>query len=322
LGSLDPLGQSGRTGDAGDPVVRELVKNDWKGDAMNKTLLLTGASSGLGVAVAVQAAQAGYDVYATMRDPGRRAELDAATAAAGVSVTVLPLDVETTSSVQGAVAGVMQRAGRIDVLVANAGVGFARTTEQATEADIDWVMNVNFKGVVRCVQAVLPHMRAARSGRVVAISSVGGLVGQPFNEIYCASKFAVEGYVEALATYVGPAFGLGFTLVEPGGITSAFAKRAMEQITRSGGLIEDEYLPIMHKYLGTRQNRAEGVFQTPAEVAAVVIGCLDVTRPPVRLRTSAWAEDLCRLKTEADPDGTVLQARVVRDFLGGFDAAP
>ena len=101
--------------------------------------------------------------------------------------------------------------GHIDVLVANAGVGFVRSTEQATEAEVQWVMDVNFMGLVRCTKAVLPHMRTARGGRVIAVSSIGGLAGQPFNEIYCASKFAVEGFTESLAAYVGHSFNIHFS---------------------------------------------------------------------------------------------------------------
>ena len=286
---------------------------------MTRTMLITGASSGLGIALAVQGAQAGYEVYATMREPERSGDLDAAVAAAGVAVKVIALEVTDTASVMAAVTRVINETGRIDVLINNAGVGFARTTEQAAEADIDWVMEVNFKGVIRCVKAVLPHMRAARAGRIVTISSVGGLVGQPFNEVYCASKFAVEGYMEALASYVGPAFGIGFTLIEPGGISSAFAARAMEQFQASGGMIEDEYLPLLQKYLGSRTGRSEGVYQTPNEVAAVVMSALAMEIAPVRMRTSSWSEALCDLKTAPDPDGLKLRDKVVAEFLGGLD---
>jgi NAD(P)-dependent dehydrogenase (short-subunit alcohol dehydrogenase family) len=106
--------------------------------------------------------------------------------------------------------------GKIDVLINNAGAGFVRTVEQATEEEIRWVTDVNYFGTVRCIKEVIPHMRSARSGHIINISSVGGLVGQPFNELYCASKFAVEGLTEAMATYMEPAFGIKFTVVEPG----------------------------------------------------------------------------------------------------------
>ena len=286
---------------------------------MRKSLLITGASSGLGIATAIQAAGAGYSVHATMRDPGKRAALDQAAAAAGVKVQVHAMDVCDPASVAAAVAAVIATEGQIDALVANAGIGFVRTTEQATAADIDLVMQTNFMGVVHCVKSVLPHMRQARHGHIVAISSVGGLVGQPFNEIYCASKFAVEGYIESLATYVGPAFGLQFSLVEPGGILSEFANSALRHFNETGGMIEDEYLPVIGRYMAARQNRADGIFQTADQVAGVVVACLQSATPPLRVRTSDWAEKFCALKTVGDPDGLALRAQVVSQMLGGMD---
>lgn len=287
---------------------------------MQKNLLLTGASTGLGVGIAVKAAQTGYKVYATMRDPKRRDTLDAALQLANVRAEVLELDVGDNETIEAAVAKIIDADGQIDVLVNNAGVGFARTTEQALQSDIDWVMDVNFNGVVRCTKAVLPHMRARRSGHIVSITSVGGLVGQPFNEIYCASKFAVEGYMESLASYVGPSFGLNFTTIEPGGIVSEFANRAFEHFAATGGMLEDEYLPIIEKYLAGVRGRSgnDGVYQTADEVAGVVLDCLAMDSPPVRARTSDWAERFCDLKTSADPDGKLQQRAVVDALLGGW----
>lgn len=284
---------------------------------MQKNLLLTGCSTGLGISVAVQAAAAGFKVYGTMRNLEKRGALDAAAADAGVSVEVLRLDVQETASIEACVAEIIEADGKIDVLVNNAGVGFVRTTEQATEEDVAWVMDVNFHGVVRCTKAVLPHMRGRRSGRVVTVSSVGGLVGQPFNEIYCASKFAVEGYMEGLASYVGPSFDLHFSTVEPGGIVSEFANNALRHFTETGGMIEDEYRPVLEQYMATVQARgAADLYQTPDEVAAVVMECIQSDNPPVRVRTSEWGRDLCEFKTVGDPDGKKLQKKVVETFLG------
>ncbi|MGB3554665.1 MAG: SDR family NAD(P)-dependent oxidoreductase, partial [Jannaschia sp.] len=221
------------------------------------------------------------------------------------------------ASIEAAVAEVVAREGRIDVLVNNAGAGFVRTTEQASEADIAWVMDVNFTGVVRCTKAVLPHMRKARSGYVITISSVGGLVGQPFNEIYCAAKFAVEGFTESLASYVTPNFGIHFTTVEPGGITSDFATSVMKHVEATGGMLEDEYLPILQRYVGGAQDRAakDGLYQSPDEVAAVVMECIAAETPPVRRRTSDWAEEFTHLKTELDPTGEKQRQAVIDWFL-------
>lgn len=284
---------------------------------MPKIVVVTGTSTGLGTSIAIQSAQAGHRVYATMRDLSKGSALAAAAAGAGVALEVLQLDVQDDASVAAAVAAVIQREGRIDVLVNNAGVGFARSTEQARLEDIARVIDINFTGVVRCTRAVMPHMRQARSGHVINISSVGGLVGQPFNEIYCAAKFAVEGYTESLASYVQPSFGIKFTAIEPGGIQSEFGNTAMQQLAQTGGMLDDEYLPIIQKYLAGARQRSTAAFQSSDAVAEVVLHCMAMAEPPVRMRTSAWGEALCAIKTGADPDGKKLQQQVIDTFLGG-----
>ena len=284
---------------------------------MSKVILITGTSTGLGIQIAVQAAQAGHSVYATMRNLSKRGALDAAASEANVTLNVLELDVQDSDSVNAAVDRIISAEGRIDTLINNAGAGFVRTTEQASEADIAWVMDVNFMGVARCTKAVMPHMRQARAGHVITISSVGGLVGQPFNEVYCAAKFAVEGYTEALACYVTPHFGINFTAVEPGGIQSDFAANVMKHVEATGGMLDDEYQPILQKYVGGAQSRMGGgdIYQTAEQVAAVVMGVVDAADPPIRLRTSNWAEDFTKLKTQLDPDGKKQQAAVIEQFL-------
>ncbi len=285
---------------------------------MRKVVLITGTSSGLGVQIAVQAAQAGHRVYATMRDLSKQDALRSAAAEAAVSLNILQLDVQDSASVKAAVDRVLEKEGRIDTLVNNAGAGYVRTTEQATEEDIDWVMDVNFMGVVRCTKAVIPHMREARSGHVITISSVGGLVGQPFNEFYCAAKFAVEGFTESLACYVTPSFGINFTTVEPGGIQSEFAASILKQVESTGGMLNDEYLPILQEYVGGSQNERAGsdIYQSAEDVAAVVLDCLEAAEPPIRKRTSRWGEEFTRFKTELDPDGKKQQSAVFEQFLG------
>lgn len=283
---------------------------------MPKVILITGTSTGLGVATAVQAAQAGHTVYATMRNTQKRGTLDAAAQVAGVSLNVLQLDVQDTGSVNAAIDTVIAEQGRIDVLINNAGMGYVRSLEQAEETDIQKILDINYTGVTRCIKAVMPHMRKARAGHVINISSVGGLVGQPFNEIYCGAKFAVEGLTEAMASYITPAFGIHFTAVEPGGIASEFANTVLEQVEQTGGMLEDEYLPILQKYIAGSQNRQEtGIYQTADEVAATVMKVMGSEQPPVRTRTSEWSEDFSKLKTGLDPDGLRQQSLVAEQFL-------
>ncbi len=285
---------------------------------MSKVVLVTGTSSGLGVSVSVQAAKSGHTVYATMRNLAKQKVIKAAASEAGVEVHLLELDVQKSDTIERAVASVIEREGRIDTMINNAGAGFVRSTEQASEEDMQWVMDVNFMGVVRCTKAVIGHMRRKRSGHVIAISSVGGLVGQPFNEIYCGAKFAVEGYFEAMASYISPSFGINFSIVEPGGISSEFAANVMKQVEETGGMLDDEYLPILQKYIDGAQNRQAGsdIYQTADEVAEVVMRCVESDDPPIRVRTSEWGEQFCALKTDLDPDGKKMQAQVIEQFLG------
>lgn len=288
---------------------------------MNKVALVTGASSGLGMHVAVMLAKQGYTTYATMRNTAKQDALLALAAEQSISLQVKTLDVQSSASVNTCVDEIMAESGRLDLLVNNAGAGFIKTTEQASEEEVEWVLDVNFKGIVRCTKAVLPIMRKQLSGHIINISSVGGLVGQPFNELYCAAKFAVEGYTESLATYVQPNFNINFTTVEPGGIRSEFANSVLSQLAETGGLPTDEYLPIFNAYVAAAQARsteddAGGVYQTSEEVAQVVIDCAAMEKPPLRTRTSEWGEKFCHYKTASDPSGELIVKSTYESSFG------
>lgn len=286
---------------------------------MKKVVLITGTSSGLGLETAVLLAQHDFKVYASMRNLAKQQKLLDAATAAGVEVQVVQLDVTDSDSINTCVNQIIEKEGRIDVLVNNAGAGFAKTTEQISESEMHWVMDVNFFGTVRCVKAVLPQMREQGSGRIINVSSVGGLVGQPFNELYCAAKFAVEGYTESMATYLTDAFGIHFTVVEPGGIVSEFMNSAMAKTITDGVMTLPPYQPILDKYLaGMRERAAAGqdqTYQTSAEVAQILLDVASAASPPVRLRTSAWAENFTRFKTSGDPDGTLQVEALKASFL-------
>jgi NAD(P)-dependent dehydrogenase (short-subunit alcohol dehydrogenase family) len=286
---------------------------------MKKIVVITGTSTGLGLETAVLFAQKGYKVFATMRNLGKSESLDNRILEENLDIEVLSLDVQNAKSVEDCIHQIIEKTGRIDVLINNAGGGFAKTTEQATEDEMKWVMDLNYYGVVRCTKAVLTFMRKQNSGRIVNITSVGGLVGQPFNEFYCAAKFAVEGYTEAMASYVEDSFGIKFSIVEPGGIATEFMKSTMGKTIENGQMAHPEYLHIFQKYMAGIQKRAsEGVersFQTPVEVAQVVVQVVENQNPPLRVRTSEWAENFCKIKTEADPDGTKLLTFVKERFL-------
>ncbi len=286
---------------------------------MKKVVLITGTSTGLGLKAAVLLAKQDHKVYATMRNLGKKDSLLKEAADANVSIELLRLDVQDADSIREAVATIIEKEDKLDVLINNAGAGFARNTEQATEEELQWVTDVNYHGVVRCTNAVLPQMRKQKSGHIINVTSVGGLVGQPFNELYCAAKFAVEGYTESLAVILPKYFGINLTAVEPGGISTEFFNSAAKITFGETGMPDDEYAPIFQAYLSGVQERAaasqETTFQTPEEVAQVVLNVMDDTDPPVRIRTSDWAENFCKLKTIGDPDGKKLRDKVIAQNL-------
>ena len=190
------------------------MNND--GDGPRRTVLITGTSSGIGLATAIACAREGFATVATMRDPGRaRPRCSPPRESAGVEVDVRQLDVTDPYSVEACVADVEKAYGRLDALVNNAGVASSDPTmEMSTMAALRANMEVNFFGVIAVSRLAMPLLRAS-GGRLVTVGSVHGVVGQPFNESYCAAKSAVEGFMEALAP-VAAAQGVTVSIVVPG----------------------------------------------------------------------------------------------------------
>jgi NAD(P)-dependent dehydrogenase (short-subunit alcohol dehydrogenase family) len=286
---------------------------------MKRNVLITGTSTGVGFESALLFAQNGYKVYASMRSPEKAKAFAERIENEGLDIEIIKLDVTDVNTIKTSVEKIIEKDGKIDILVNNAGAGFAKTTEQASIQEIKWVTDVNYLGTVYCTQAVLPHMRTQQWGQIINVTSVGGLVGQPFNELYCGAKFAVEGYMEALATYIAEPFNIKISNVEPGGITTEFMNSAIANTAVEGQLASGEYLPIFDKYLGGIQKRAAEsttqTYQTGKEVAEMIIQIAQNENPPFRIRTSDWAEDFTKLKTEADPDGKKLINYVIEQYL-------
>jgi len=287
---------------------------------MKKNILITGTSTGVGFESSILFAKHGYKVYATMRNLKKADALKEKIASDNLDIEILQLDVTDNASIQKAMEAIVTKDGKIDILLNNAGAGFAKTLEQSSMDEIDWVTDVNYTGVVRTTKAVLPHMRAAKAGHVINVTSVGGLVGQPFNELYCGAKFAVEGFTESLATYVSAPFGIHFSIVEPGGIATAFMNNAVAKTANEKGeMATGDYASIFQKYIEGAQSRAgsgdESPYQTGQEVAEVILQVAQSDNPPLRVRSSKWAENMCELKTVGDPDGTKMVNRVKEYFL-------
>ncbi|MFI6151266.1 SDR family NAD(P)-dependent oxidoreductase [Kitasatospora sp. NPDC051170] len=270
-----------------------------------KTVLITGTSSGIGLAAAVGAARAGWTVIATMRDTGKAEALLKAADEDGVAdrVQVKRLDVVDPESVAACLDEVIAEHGHLDALVNNAGAAGVGTIEQSSLDDVRAVMEVNFFGVVTTTRAALPHLRAS-GGRVITVTSVGGVVGQPFNEAYCAAKFAVEGFMESLAP-VAATVGVSVTVVEPGAVASEFVANLGLDIP---ALLSEAgpYAPALQAYLSRTQTSFANA-QTPAEAAAPIVTALTDERPAFRVQTSQWAREFSGTKL-ADLDGSAVQA--------------
>ncbi|MEV7279326.1 SDR family NAD(P)-dependent oxidoreductase [Streptomyces sp. NPDC093111] len=270
-----------------------------------KTVLITGTSSGIGLAAAVAAARAGWTTVATMRDTGKAEALLKAATESGVAdlIQVKHLDVVDPESVTTCLDEVVSEHGRLDALVNNAGAAHVGTIEVGSLDAVRAAMEVNFFGVVATTRAALPHLRATR-GRVVTVTSVGGVVGQPFNEAYCAAKFAVEGFMESLAP-VAATVGVAVTVVEPGAVASEFvANLGLDVPALLAGA--GPYAPALQAYIA-RTQKSFGNAQTPAEAAAPIIEALTGDRPAFRIQTSAWAREFVGTKL-ADTDGSAVQA--------------
>jgi NAD(P)-dependent dehydrogenase (short-subunit alcohol dehydrogenase family) len=175
--------------------------------AGQQVVLITGASSGVGQSTARLLSRKNYKVFGTTRNPAKAEIMP--------GVDMLPLDVRVDDSVRACVEAVFNRAGRIDVLINNAGYELAGAVEEVTSADARAQFETNFFGVIRVVNAVLPSMRRQRHGHIINVGSIAGVTSIPFLGIYSASKFALEGYTEALRQEVKP-FSIRVSLTEAG----------------------------------------------------------------------------------------------------------
>jgi NAD(P)-dependent dehydrogenase (short-subunit alcohol dehydrogenase family) len=260
--------------------------------ANGKVALITGTSSGIGLSTAIYLARAKVAVIATMRDSGKAEALQQRAAQEGLAIEVAQLDVQNEESIQHCVKQTLQKHGRIDVLVNNAGAGFLGSTEQTPLDALRRTMEVNFFGVWNCTQAVLPSMRAARSGRIISVSSIGGLIGQPFNDAYCAAKFAVEGMMESLAP-VAKKFGVHVSLVEPGPVNTEFVTSVGKQ---KGALEISDYASMQKSYLEGSRKVFATAGQTGDDIAAVIVEAATAEIPHLRYLTAEMIRGLAARK--------------------------
>ena len=246
-----------------------------------KVAFVTGVSSGIGRATATALVDAGFRVFVTMRDP-------AGVGQALGRVELIPMDVRDENSASSAVKCVVDRAGRIDVLVNNAGIALIGSAEETSIEEAKQLFETNFFGVLRLTQLILPIMRSQRSGRIVNISSVVGFLPAPYMAVYGASKHAIEGYSESLDHELRQ-FGIRVSLIEPGFTRTGLAHNGqtstqlLEAYSRERGLALEAI------------NHAISNGDDPATVASVVVKALR-GEPRSRYQAGREAKMLDRFK--------------------------
>ena len=266
---------------------------------MAKTVLITGASSGIGKATAKHFRAKGWNVVATMRNVDDGAEFQ------GDGYLMTRLDSLAPDSIEAAVKAGLEAFGAIDVLVNNAGYGAYGPLEGTPTEKLRRQMEVNFFGLVATMQAVLPTMRAAKAGAIVNVSSIGGRMCYPLGALYHGSKWAVEGLSEAVSFEL-LALGIRVKLVEPGGVNTDFAGRSFD-FSNDESL--EEYQPLVQAALAGMKNMDTSGHQTPEEVAEVIFNAAMDESPRLRYISGQGAEELLASRYPGDEEAFLADLR-------------
>lgn len=244
----------------------------------SQVVLLTGASSGIGRATARWLMKRGFHVYGTSRKAsgigdGQPDERDAS----GGFIKMIPLDVTSQESAQSAVRAVLEREGRIDVLINNAGMGIAGSIEDTSMEEAKKQFETNFFGVLRMIRLVLPTMRKQGYGKIIVVSSVAGVISIPYQSMYSASKYALEALIEALRHEVAP-FGIKACLVEPGDTRTGFtSSRIIAEAAGKDSPYDSRFRRSLSRMEHDEQNGA-----SPDDVARVICRMILKKKPPIR----------------------------------------
>ena len=247
---------------------------------MAKNWFISGASSGLGRLMAEKLLTRGDRVVGTVRRAGA---LDDLVERHGERLTVPMLDVTDTEAVRTVIARAFDGLGRIDAVVSNAGYGLFGAAEEVSDAQIDRQIATNLTGSIQLIRAVLPHLRAQGGGRIVQLSSEGGQIAYPNFSLYHASKWGIEGFVEAVAQEVAP-FGIDFLLVEPGPTATSF-KAGLDQ-AKPMTVYDATPAGEMRRSLS---NGSFAVLGDAERTVAAIIDAADAERPPLRLALGSTA---------------------------------
>jgi short-subunit dehydrogenase len=257
---------------------------------MGKTILITGASSGIGKAVAIHFQEKGWNVIATMRSPEKETELVKLS-----NVFVTKLDVQDTNSITNAISAGIKKFGNIDLLVNNAGYGQYGVFEATSQEKIQKQFDVNVFGVMNVTRAILPHFRERKNGMILNVSSGAGKFTLPMLSMYHASKFALEGFSEALSYELIPQ-GITVKIVEPGGVTTKFHETSTLEFAADPALTDYNpfiestlklYDGMLAAKLSTSEEVATGIYEAATDgtdTLRYVVG--EDIKPLIQMRTS------------------------------------
>ena len=279
---------------------------------MSRIAVVTGASSGIGLAAVAALAGDGWQVVATARNPERSEQLRQLTDGDSPAVTLKALDVTDDASVAACVEAVAAEHGAIDLLLNNAGGGYRGTLEQLSLDDLAKSLDLNFFGVARVTKAVLPLMRSAGSGRIITVTSMNGVLAMPFSDAYNAGKFAVEGLMEGLAPVLRQ-FGVYVSILEPGPVRTAFLANLGGHA--QGAAADDPYRELLDRY-NARMAALGAGGQSPESVAEVICRIASDPDPALRYQSSDAARVLAGRKL-VDPTGTSILAGTAMMFGDG-----
>ena len=274
-------------------------------------VLITGCSSGFGLLSALHFARKGDRVFASMRDPAKGAALEEAARKENLAIEVIQLDVKDEQSVAAAVRQVIDGAGRIDVLVNNAGIGHHGPLEETDDDELREIFETNFFGTMRAIRHVVPKMREQRSGTIVNVSSLAGRVPSPFQGVYSASKFALEAASESLYFELHP-FGVRVLLIEPGGFETNIenSRRHPRRFTEGS-----PYLDLDRRFSeALTRLPAAGARGDPQEVAELIYTAVHDAEPKLRYLAGQDAEMVAGLKKQLDDAQFEQAMRQALDF--------
>lgn len=258
--------------------------------------VVTGASSGFGKATAEMLAARGHKVYGIARREMHHAQIE-----------YRQCDVRDFNAVSVLIDSIIREEGQIDVLINNAGMGIGGSLELASTEEIDLQMGTNFMGCVNMCRAVLPHMRRARHGRIINLSSIGGLMGLPYQGFYSASKFAIEGFSEALSAEV-KRFGIDISIVEPGDFATNFtASRRNSQAS----LDDPDYGPVFRNSLDIIEKEENGGLK-PDRLASRIVKIVECRRPRLHYVVANLEQKLSVLLKRILPGGIFVN--ILRDY--------